>query len=152
MTDQKTRLHWVDENCRSQEIRTEIADTRPFESITIGTGIHLEPKTAALLPTLKAVVLGVATGNLSSTQPATIDYLRGHGIDVHAEATQDSDIHAQSLQKILAEKPDLLLDNGGDLFAAYLETPMRASLAAPKKPPGRMRLTPLRDQLAMPTL
>ncbi|MCH2250945.1 MAG: adenosylhomocysteinase [Cognatishimia sp.] len=155
MTDQKTRLHWVDENCRLlQEIRTEFADTRPFEGITIGTGIHLEPKTAALLLTLKVGgARVVATGNLSNTQPATIEYLRCHGIDVHAEATQDSDIHAQSLQKILAEKPDLLLDNGGDLFAAFFAAPYEGLIGGTEETTsGRMRLTPLRDQLAMPIL
>jgi adenosylhomocysteinase len=33
------------------EISAEFADSQPFAGMTIGTGIHLEPKTVALLLT-----------------------------------------------------------------------------------------------------
>ncbi len=98
--------------------------TLPFAGLTIGTGIHLEPKTVALLLTLRAGGARiVATGNLNSTQATTVDFLQANNIDVFAETTMDSDVHDQSPVRILAEKPDLLLDNGGDLFAGYLNNP-----------------------------
>ena len=51
----KTRIEWVGESCRLlASIEREFKKTRPFQDLTIGTGIHLEPKTAILLGTLKS--------------------------------------------------------------------------------------------------
>ena len=50
----KTRIDWVRKNCALlSSIEEEFASTRPFAGKTIGTGIHLEPKTVALLLTLQ---------------------------------------------------------------------------------------------------
>ena len=150
-----SRLDWVDRSCRLlSAIREEFTAAQPFAGLTIGTGIHLEPKTAALLTTLSAGgARVVATGNLNSTQSATIDYLRTRDIEVHAEATTDVAAHGKSLRRILAEQPDILLDNGGDLFALYLESPYDGLIGGTEETTsGRMRLTPLRDRLAMPIL
>ncbi len=74
---QFSRIDWVTSGCRLlKSIAAEFAETRPFAGLTIGTAIHLEPKTAALLMTLKAGGARlVATGNLNSTQPATAAFL-----------------------------------------------------------------------------
>jgi S-adenosylhomocysteine hydrolase len=56
MTSDKTRIDWVGSSCRllQRNRRRVPARHRPFEGLTIGTGIHLEPKTVALLTTLAA--------------------------------------------------------------------------------------------------
>ena len=138
----KSRIDWVGESCRLLAgIEREFTETRPFEDLTIGTGIHLEPKTAILLCTLKSGgARVVATGNLNSTQPETVDYLLAHGIEVIAEQTIDQSVHDFSLNRIIAETPDLLLDNGGDLFELYAEPLSR--------PPGRNRGNHLRPHAA----
>jgi adenosylhomocysteinase len=47
------RIEWVIESCRLlRAIGDDFAQTRPFDGLTIGTGIHLEPKTVALLLTI----------------------------------------------------------------------------------------------------
>ncbi len=78
------RIEWVIQNCRLlAEIREQFERTQPFRGLTIGTGIHLEPKTVALLLTLRrggAEV--VATGNLNTTQQSAIDYLSAHRVRV----------------------------------------------------------------------
>jgi adenosylhomocysteinase len=44
------RIEWVRDSCRLLgAITTEFGQTRPFDGLTIGTGIHLEPKTVAPL-------------------------------------------------------------------------------------------------------
>ena len=128
--------------------------TRPFDGLVIGTGIHLEPKTAALLLTLRAGGADlIATGNLNSTQPETVAYLKRHGIRVIATPTRDAGAHAAELRAILHAEPHLLLDNGGDLFAAWLENPYARLLGGTEETTsGRMRLTPLRDQIGKPIL
>ena len=122
--------------------------------MTIGTAIHLEPKTAALLTTLQAGGARiVATGNLNSTQPATIDYLRARDIMVIGEQTADPGAHGRYLDAILAEKPDLLLDNGGDLFARVAERAYPALRGGTEETTsGRARLLPLRAAIKVPVL
>jgi adenosylhomocysteinase len=45
-----SRIDWVLANCRLlAAIGEEFDRTHPFAGLTIGTGIHLEPKTVALL-------------------------------------------------------------------------------------------------------
>lgn len=151
----KTRIDWVAARCRLlAQIGAEFETTRPFAGLTIGTGIHLEPKTVALLLTLQRGGAGVvATGNLSSTQPAAVDYLRAHGITVIGGVTQDPAVRAGHLDEVLDAHPDLLLDNGGDLFARYLERPYDGLRGGTEETTsGRMRLVGMRGQLAMPIL
>ncbi|GES42578.1 S-adenosyl-L-homocysteine hydrolase [Rhizobium dioscoreae] len=150
-----SRIDWVARSCRLLAATTaEFRDTKPFAGLTIGTGIHLEPKTVALLMTLRAGGADlVCTGNLNSTQPETVDYLRAQGIKVFATQTRDAEEHGASLDAILAEKPDLLLDNGGDLFARAAGRPYANLLGGTEETTsGRTRLMPMRDKLNMPIL
>ncbi|NLS17983.1 adenosylhomocysteinase [Rhizobium sp. P40RR-XXII] len=150
-----SRIDWVAQGCRLlAATAAEFRDTRPFAGLTIGTGIHLEPKTVALLMTLRAGGAGlVCTGNLNSTQPETVDYLRAKGIKVFATQTRDAEEHGASLDAILAEKPDLLLDNGGDLFARAADKPYDNLLGGTEETTsGRARLIPMRSRLDMPIL
>ena len=86
-----SRIEWVRESCRLLgAIGDEFERTRPFAGLTVGTGIHLEPKTVALLLTLQR-------GGAASSRPATstrrsrtaVDYLRAHGVDVIGGPTTD---------------------------------------------------------------
>ena len=153
--DPADRIDWVRDSCRLLgAIAAEFAQTRPFDGLTIGTGIHLEPKTVALLLTLAAGgATVVSTGNLSSTQPGAVAYLRDHGVDVIGERTIDPAEHDRYLRQVLARQPDLLLDNGGDLFARYLAAPYAGLLGGTEETTsGRMRLRPLAGQLGLPVL
>ncbi len=151
----KNRIDWVRRNCRllasiSEEFRVE----QPFAGMTIGTGIHLEPKTVALILTLQdGGARLVSTGNLNTTQPAAMDYLSARGVTVIGEPTRDPVEHRTYLDKVIEEKPDLILDNGGDLFDRFLKNPY-ANLkgGTEETTSGRIRLEPLRDELAMPIL
>lgn len=149
------RIEWVIESCRLLEgIGDEFARMTPFADATIGTAIHLEPKTVALLLTLQRGGASViSTGNLNSTQPEAVDYLRRRGITVIGEPTRDRDEHDGYLREVLAAEPQLLLDNGGDLFSRFVEAPYDGLVGGTEETTsGRIRLTPLRGQLARPLL
>src|SRR5579872_1247448 len=120
-----TRIDWVAEHCQLlRSISAEFQDTLPFRGLTIGTGIHLEAKTVALILTLRAGGARlVSTGNLNTTQPEALQVLQAEGITVIGEPTKDSQVHSRYLDQVLAAQPDLILDNGGDLFAKYLDAP-----------------------------
>src|SRR5579863_3413518 len=150
-----TRIEWVAEHCRLlRSISAEFKDTQPFLGLTIGTGIHLEAKTVALILTLRdGGARIVSTGNLNSTQPDAVAFLRGEGVTVIGEATKDATEHDGYLREVLAAEPDLLLDNGGDLFARYLERPYDGLIGGTEETTsGRMRLEPLRAKLRRPVL
>jgi adenosylhomocysteinase len=119
----KTRIDWVLENCLLlRAIGEEFAAARPFAGKTIGTGIHLEPKTVALLLTLRSGgARVVSTGNLNSTQPAAVEFLRAEGVTVIGGPTTELAQHRRNLAAVLDHLPDLLLDNGGDLFDLWRE-------------------------------
>jgi adenosylhomocysteinase len=154
-SETKTRIDWIASSCRLlQATAAEFAGSQPFAGLTIGTAIHLEPKTAALLTTLQAGGARiVATGNLNSTQPATIAYLAERGVQVIGEQTTDPEAHSRFLDAILGEKPDLLLDNGGDLFARVAERSYPALRGGTEETTsGRARLAPLREAIKVPVL
>ncbi len=149
------RIEWVRSSCRMlNEISAEFERSQPFAGMTIGTGIHLEPKTVALLLTLQAGgAKVVSTGNLNSTQPSAVDYLRDHGVTVFGGPTRDPVERAGHLDEVLAAEPHLLLDNGGDLFVRYLDHPYERLLGGTEETTsGRMRLAELRDEIAKPVL
>ena len=150
-----TRIDWVREHCQLlRAISAEFGRTHPFDGLTIGTGIHLEAKTVALLLTLRdGGARLVSTGNLNTTQPDAVERLRAEGITVIGGPTKDSEVHASYLDQVLAAEPDLILDNGGDLFVRYLDRPYEGLLGGTEETTsGRMRLEPLRGELRRPVL
>jgi adenosylhomocysteinase len=154
-TETASRIDWVARSCRLLAATAEeFRRTRPFDGLTIGTAIHLEPKTAALLATLKAGGARViATGNLNSTQAETVAWLREQDIAIVGGQTTDAAAHDHFVDLILAEQPDLLLDNGGDLFARVATSPYAKLRGGTEETTsGRARLVPLRDKLGLPIL
>jgi adenosylhomocysteinase len=150
-----TRIDWVREHCQLlRAISAEFRRTRPFDGLTIGTGIHLEAKTVALLLTLRdGGARLVSTGNLSTTQPEAVETLRAEGITVIGGPTRDVQVHGGYLGEVLAAEPNLILDNGGDLFTRYLDRPYEGLLGGTEETTsGRMRLEPLRSRLRRPIL
>jgi adenosylhomocysteinase len=149
------RIDWVLANCRLlAAIGEEFDRTQPFAGLRIGTGIHLEPKTVALLLTLqRGGAELVSTGNLNTTQQSAIDYLSARGVRVIGRPTQDPAEHDAYLWEVVRSGPHLLLDNGGDLFVRYLAEPYEGLLGGTEETTsGRTRLEPLRDRLGVPVL
>ena len=150
-----SRIEWVASQCRLlATIAEEFDRTQPFKGLTIGTGIHIEPKTVAMLLTLhRGGARVTSTGNLNTTQPASVAYLNAHGVEAIGEPTQDESVRAGYLEQVLHAEPDLLLDNGGDLFARWLERPYDGLRGGTEETTsGRLRLAPLRDRLNLPIL
>jgi len=150
-----TRIDWVRDHCHLlRAISTEFGRTRPFQGLTIGTGIHLEAKTVALILTLRdGGARLVCTGNLNTTQPDAVERLRAEGVTVIGGPTKDPERRGSYLDEVLTARPDLILDNGGDLFTRYLDRPYQGLLGGTEETTsGRMRLEPLRERLRRPIL
>jgi adenosylhomocysteinase len=149
------RIEWVIERTRLlRAIGGEFEQARPFAGMTIGTGIHLEPKTVSLILTLqRGGAELVSTGNLNTTQQEACDYLAARGVRIVGAPTSDPAEHDAYLWEVVRSKPDLFLDNGGDLFVRFLEEPYEGLRGGTEETTsGRMRLEPLRERLALPVL
>jgi adenosylhomocysteinase len=154
-SDRVSRIEWVVRQCRMlTTIGDEFERTRPFAGLTIGTGIHLEAKTVALMLTLRrGGARVVSTGNLNSTQVGAVEYLNAHGVDAIGGPTQDVAERLAWIDQILDERPDLILDNGGDMFVRWLERPYPGLKGGTEETTsGRILLAPLRDRLRIPIL
>jgi adenosylhomocysteinase len=154
-SDRVTRIEWVIRQCRLlASIGAEFERTRPFAGLTIGTGIHLEAKGVALMLTLRrGGARVISTGNLNSTQVGAVDYLNAHGVEAIGGPTQDVTERLGWIDEILAERPDLLLDNGGDMYVRWLERPYETLRGGTEETTsGRILLAPLRDRIRKPLL
>jgi adenosylhomocysteinase len=82
-----------------------------------------------------------------------VAYLKDRGITVVGHQTKDASVHSTFLDQIVDSKPDLLLDNGGDLFTRYIDHPYEGLIGGTEETTsGRMRLAPLREQIQKPVL
>ncbi len=119
-----SRINWI--RSRMQLLRNlqkQFKIEQPFKNITIGVSLHLEPKTAVLLETLKiggADIVG--TGNLGSTQDDIVEVLKSWGMTIYGERSTKIDEHLENVSKVVSANPDLLLDNGADLTEIALKT------------------------------
>jgi adenosylhomocysteinase len=150
-----SRIEWVIRQCHLlNSIGDEFEHSRPFAGLTIGTGIHLEAKGVALMLTLRrGGARVISTGNLNSTQVGAVDYLNAHGVEAIGGPTQDVAERMGWIDEILDAKPELILDNGGDMFVRWLERPHPELRGGTEETTsGRILLSPLRDRLRMPIL
>lgn len=126
------RIDWI----RSRmpllaDARERFAAERPFAGQRIGMSLHLEPKTAVLLETLRAGGADVvATGNHGSTQDDVVAHLRQLGMTVHGRRDDTLDDHHANVAAVDAARPSILLDNGADLAALAAARVDPAAVAA----------------------
>ena len=119
----QTRVDWI--RSRMQLLRN-VQETfkreQPFSNKTIGVSLHLEPKTAVLLETLKvggARIVG--TGNLGSTQDDIVEVLKSWGMTIYGARSTDKEEHLRNIANTVSVRPDLLLDNGADLVECAIK-------------------------------
>ena len=132
------RLLWV----RSRmpllaEVRERFEQTKPFAGHRIGMAMHLEPKTAVLLETLKAGGAEiVATGNLGSTQDDVVAYLRSQGMTILVRAkTPSANTRRTSGTWWSRNQTSSSTTAPAWLLVSLSSGTPSASSAAPKKPP-----------------
>ncbi len=100
-------------------IKREFEHTLPFQGKKIAMSIHLEAKTAYLAKVLRAGGAEVyVTGcNPLSTQDDVAAALAAEGFSVFARHGVSDTEYREHLMQTLACKPDLIIDDGGDLIS-----------------------------------
>lgn len=103
-------------------IARRFSEEQPFEGLTIAVRIHVEPKTGVLI---RALVGGgarvVAMGNKGTTDDLLAGYLRDLGIEVFGSRADDDVTIASNLHRLVAQRPDLALDNGAEMIELLVE-------------------------------
>ena len=100
-----------------RRLKTSLADSRPFDGIQIGICLHVEPKTAIWLETLRAGGAEIAiTGSPGTTVDSTAAALsEDDGIRVFAKRDESFEEHLEYARLVLETDPNLIADNGADL-------------------------------------
>lgn len=101
-----------------EHIKQEFLETQPFKGITIGSCLHLEPKTINLGLTLMAGGAEVAmTGcNPLSTHDDAVAGAADLGLNVYGWREQDDEEYYQTINMVLDHKPDIIIDDGADMI------------------------------------
>lgn len=100
---------------------TMAAHAGDFAGRHVGICLHIEPKTGVLVHWLLRVGATVTiTGNLGTTDQATVDTLRALGATVVGGHDDDAAQHARNLDALVASEPDVLLDNGAETIERIL--------------------------------
>lgn len=113
------KIEWVQRHMPVLEhIKKEYEETQPFKGITIGSCLHLEPKTINLGLTLQAGGAEVAmTGcNPLSTHDDAVSGAADLGLNIYGWRDQDDEEYYQTINMVLDHKPDVIIDDGADMI------------------------------------
>lgn len=113
------KIEWVQRHMPVLEhIKKEYGETQPFKGITIGSCLHLEPKTINLGLTLQAGGAEVAmTGcNPLSTHNDAVAGAADLGLNIYGWRDQDDEEYYQTINMVLDHKPDVIIDDGADMI------------------------------------
>jgi len=115
----KKKIEWVQRHMPVLEyIKKQFIKEKPFEGITIGSCLHLEPKTINLGLTLQAGGAEVAmTGcNPLSTQDDATAAGADLGLNMYGWREQTTEEYYQTINQVLDHKPDIIIDDGADMI------------------------------------
>ncbi len=107
------------------QLEEQFLREKPFSGHRIGMSIHLEAKTARLAILLRdggAEVFVTGSNPLSTQDDVAAALEEEEKIEVYARRGVSADEYRAHLQAVLAAKPDLLMDDGGDLTGLWHET------------------------------
>lgn len=115
----KKKIEWVQRHMPVLEhIKKKFTEEKPFEGITIGSCLHLEPKTINLGLTLQAGGAEVAmTGcNPLSTQDDATAAGAAMGLHMYGWREETTEEYYHTINQVLDHKPDILIDDGADMI------------------------------------
>ncbi len=112
------KIAWVRKNMPLlRGIEEDFRKTRPFEGLRIALSIHLEAKTAYLCKVLAAggAMMYITGSNPLSTQDDIAAELVKCGLNVYAWYNATAEEYQNHIQKVILNKPHIIIDDGGDL-------------------------------------
>ena len=125
----ENKIEWVRRNMPLLNgIRADFEKEKPFAGLTIGLSVHLEAKTAYLCRVLQAggANMIVTGSNPLSTQDdvaAALAHGNGESAPMHVYALHGCtpEEYEANIDRVLAHRPDILIDDGGDLVSGVMD-------------------------------
>lgn len=114
------KIDWVREHMPVlNRIRETFEKEKPFQGKKVAISLHLEAKTAYLAKVIQAggAEVTITGSNPLSTQDDVAAALVDDGITVFAKYNPSEEEYHEYLIRTLETRPDLLIDDGGDLVA-----------------------------------
>lgn len=112
------KIDWVSEHMPVlNRIRARFEAEKPFAGLKVAISLHLEAKTAYLAKVIQAggAEVTITGSNPLSTQDDVCAALVEDGIRVFAKYNPSPEEYKSHLIKTLETRPDLIIDDGGDL-------------------------------------
>lgn len=112
------KIDWVEAHMPVlSRIRKQFEAEQPFKGLRVSISLHLEAKTAYLAKVVQAggAEVTITGSNPLSTQDDVCAALVEDGITVYAKYNPEPAEYKQLLIRALETKPDLIIDDGGDL-------------------------------------
>ncbi|SMF40817.1 adenosylhomocysteinase [Paenibacillus barengoltzii] len=112
------KIDWVEAHMPVlNRIRKQFEAEQPFKGLKVTISLHLEAKTAYLAKVIQAggAEVTITGSNPLSTQDDVCAALVEDGITVYAKYNPEPEEYKALLIKALETKPDLIIDDGGDL-------------------------------------
>jgi len=123
----KKKIEWVQRHMPVLEtIKKTFQKEKPFKGITIGSCLHLEPKTINLGLTFKEGGAEVAmTGcNPLSTQDDATAAGAAMGLNMYGWRGESTEEYYENIHQVLDHNPDIIIDDGADMiFLIHKERP-----------------------------
>ncbi len=116
----KAEVEWAKEHMPVlAEIRREFSSSKPLRGLRVGAALHVEAKTAVLALTLKegGAEVSLAGCNPLSTKDEVAAALVKEGVRVYAWRGESLRDYYRNLRRVIADRPRLVVDDGGDLVA-----------------------------------
>ncbi|HUU44985.1 MAG TPA: adenosylhomocysteinase [Acidobacteriota bacterium] len=118
----RLRIEWAEKNMPVLRlIRERFAKQKPLKGVRVGCCLHVTTETANLMDTLKAggAEVRLCASNPLSTQDDVAASLAKHlQIGVFSVRGEDNKTYYQHIEAVLANKPQITIDDGADLVNA----------------------------------
>lgn len=112
------KIDWVEAHMPVlNRVRKQFEAEQPFKGLKVAISLHLEAKTAYLAKVIHAggAEVTITGSNPLSTQDDVCAALVEDGVTVFAKYNPDPEEYKELLIRTLETRPDLLIDDGGDL-------------------------------------
>jgi adenosylhomocysteinase len=117
----KSRIEWADRQMPVINlIRSQFEKDKLLKGVTVSACLHVTSETANLMRTLKAggaEVALCASNPLSTQDDVAASLVKDYNIPVFAIRGEDSKTYYEHVHKVLDFKPDMTMDDGGDLVS-----------------------------------
>lgn len=121
----RMRIEWAEREMPVLAlIKDEFKRKNTLKGYKIGCCLHVTTETANLMIALKeagAEVLLCASNPLSTQDDVAASLVKDYGISVFAIRGEDRDTYYDHLNKVLDAKPNITMDDGGDLVSTIMK-------------------------------